>query len=450
MSFENRLNAAVPGGAHTYSRGSDQFPSNAPQVLARGRGAYVWDSDDRCYLDYGMGLRAVTLGYANPRVNAAAWKQMELGNNLTRPSLIELEAAELLIGLIPTVEMVKFAKNGSNVTTAATKIARSFTGRRYICVPRQQPFFSFDDWFIGTTQMTRGIPAAGSFTLNFDYGDISSLKALFELYPGDIAGVMLEPATTQTPCSATCDTKLTADSHCTHCPSSKENFLHSVEQLCRKEGALFILDEMITGFRWHIQGAAHYFGVNPDLVTFGKGMANGFSVAAVGGRREVMQVGSIDQPGVERTFLMSSTHGGEMSSLGAFVETVAIYQELDVVRHMWDFGRELRSGLESISRGLGLEQNFRVEGPDIGLNYILVNDAGEASLPLRTLFAQELLRGGVMMPWISVSLAHGKTELEQTLSAAESALKVIGDALIDGVDKHLEGPAVKPVFRKYN
>ena len=450
MSFEKRLNAAVPGGAHTYSRGSDQFPSNAPHVLARGRGAYVWDSDDRCYLDYGMGLRAVTLGYANPRVNAAAWKQMELGNNLTRPSLIELEAAELLIGLIPAVEMVKFAKNGSNVTTAATKIARSFTGRRYICVPRQQPFFSFDDWFIGTTQMTRGIPAAGSFTLNFDYGDISSLKALFELHPGDIAGVMLEPATTQTPCSATCDTKLTADSHCTRCPSSKENFLHLVEQLCRKEGALFILDEMITGFRWHIQGAAHYFGVNPDLVTFGKGMANGFSVAAIGGRREVMQVGSIDQPGVERTFLMSSTHGGEMSSLGAFVETVAIYQELDAVRHMWEFGRKLRSGLESISRGLGLEQNFRVEGPDIGLNYILVNDAGEASLPLRTLFAQELLSGGVMMPWISVSLAHGKTELEQTLSAAESALKVIGDALIDGVDKHLVGPAVKPVFRKYN
>ena len=153
--FQTRLNRVIPGGAHTYSRGSDQFPTNAPQILSHG-GARVWDPDGKEYLDYGMALRAVTLGYANPRVNAAAFRQIENGNNLTRASVIELEAAELLTEIIPGAEMVKFAKNGSNATTAAAKIARAYTGKRFICVPRQQPFFSFDDWFIGTTPILRG------------------------------------------------------------------------------------------------------------------------------------------------------------------------------------------------------------------------------------------------------------------------------------------------------
>ena len=194
MDYQTRLNRLIPGGAHTYSRGHDQFPSNAPQILERGKGAYVWDPDGKCYLDYGMGLRAVTLGYANQQVNDAATRQIAKGNNLTRASTIELEAAELFTQIIPSAEMVKFAKNGSNATTAAAKIARAFTGKRFICVPRQHPFFSFDDWFIGTTPLQKGIPNEHfSTTLVFDYNDIQSLKSLFDEYHGQIAGVMLSP-----------------------------------------------------------------------------------------------------------------------------------------------------------------------------------------------------------------------------------------------------------------
>ena len=155
-NYQDRLNKVIPGGAHTYSRGDDQFPSNAPQILVRGDGAYVWDADGKKYLDFGMALRSVTLGYANKRVNEAAIMQIKNGNNLTRASIVELEAAELLTQIIPGAEMVKFAKNGSNATTGAAKIARAYTKRRYICVPRQHPFFSFDDWFIGTTPLQRG------------------------------------------------------------------------------------------------------------------------------------------------------------------------------------------------------------------------------------------------------------------------------------------------------
>jgi glutamate-1-semialdehyde 2,1-aminomutase len=347
--------------------------------------------------------------------------------------------------------MVKFAKNGSNATTAAARIARAYTGRRYICVPRQHPFFSFDDWFIGITPLQRGIPESHfTTTLVFDYNNHSSLASLFDAYPGQIAAVMLEPATTSVPCPASCSEPFSADSRCRVCPNRKENFLHRVQELCRREGALFILDEMITGFRWALEGAHHYFGVEPDLMTFGKGMANGFSVAAVAGSREVMAVGSIDKPGQERTFLLSTTHGGEMCGLGAFIETVAIYKENDVCRHLWDYGVLLREGINQLAIENGVADRFEVIGPAICLNYVAKDAKGEISPGFRTLFAQEMIKGGVLMPWIAPSMAHGERELAQTLTAVESALKVYAAALSDGLEKHLGGSEIKSVFRKYN
>lgn len=449
--FSKRLHYVIPGGAHTYSRGDDQFPANAPKILERGEGAYVWDPDGRKYLDYGMALRAVTLGYAYPSVNEAAIREIKLGNNLTRASLTELKAAELVTELIPSVDMVKFGKNGSNATTAAVKIARAYTGRRYVCIPKQQPFFSFDDWFIGSTELTRGIPLEGAnATLLFEYGNIASLEKLFEEYPGEIAAVMLEPATTLTPCPSKCSKELTYELTCAQCPNRSENFLHQVQNICRSTGSLFILDEMITGFRWHLQGAQTYFGVTPDLTTFGKGMANGFSVAAVGGRRDVMEVGAVTTPGLERTFLLSTTHGGEMSGLGAFIETINVYRERNVCEHLWSYGKKLKDGIMEIAHRHKLDKQFIIEGPAISLAYITKDAFGEVSLGLRTLFSQEMIRNGVLMPWIAISLAHGDDELEITLNAIDKSLEIYKKATVEGLDKYLEGPAIKPVFRKYN
>ena len=452
-SLRARLHRAIPGGAHTYSRGDDQFPANAPPLLVRGKGAYAWDIRNSCYLDYGMALRAVTLGYSDPRVNRAAAAEMDKGTNLTRATLTELEAAEALIDLIPSIEMVKFGKNGSNVTTAAIKIARAFTGRRYVCIPRQQPFFSFDDWFIGTTVLKRGIPVDQALgTLVFNYNDIESLKALFEAHPSEIAAVMLEPATTLTPCPLVCKRNQewpNADI-CAVCDCNQQNFLQQVQSLCRDQGALFVLDEMITGFRWHLQGAQTFFGVKPDISTFGKGMANGFSVAAIGGRREVMEVGAIDRPGMERTFLMSTTHGAEMTGLGAFLATARIYQEEDVVGHLWQFGKKLRDGMLEVAVRHGLSSHFQLEGPPISLNYVTRDAAGELSLSYRTLLAQELLKRGVMMPWIAISQSHGPRELQLTLDALDGALAVYVQALDAGIENFLRGPAIRPVFRTHN
>jgi glutamate-1-semialdehyde 2,1-aminomutase len=449
-SFSERLHRVIPGGAHTYSRGDDQYPANAPEILASGKGCYVTAPDGRTLLDYGMGLRAVTLGYADERINRAAIRGMEAGVNLTRASVFELEAAEKIVDLIGAADMVKFAKNGSNVTTAAAKVARAYTGRPLICVPRQHPFFSFDDWFIGATAIKRGVPEVHhATTLVFDYGDLASLQQLFDEHPGRIAGVMLEPATTVGPCDG-------APGYDRLRPPTPEvanwpgNFLQQVQALCRREGALFILDEMITGFRWDLHGAQRLFDVEPDLSTFGKGMANGFAVSALVGRRELMEVGAINKPGQERTFLMSTTHGGEMASLAAFLETVKVYEEQDVVAHLWDFGAKLMTGLEEVARNAGVGRQFQLQGNAISMNYVTFDADGQGSLALRTLFSQEMIRNGVLMPWIAQSFSHRAPELAKTLEAARKALAVYAQALDGGVERFLEGPAIKPVFRQFN
>ncbi len=450
MNWSDRLHKVIPGGAHTYSRGDDQYPANAPRILSHGKGAYVWDAEGRKFLDYGMGLRAVTLGYAHEEVNAAAIAEIQKGNNLTRASLTELEAAERMIGLFPWADMVKFAKNGSIVTTAAVKLARAFTGRTHVAVPVEQPFFTYDDWFIGTTPMDKGIPAEHkALSLTFHYNDPASLEALFAAHPGRIACVMLEPATSMSPCGAECP-GMREPGSCAACADRTRNFLHRVKALCHREGALLVLDEMITGFRWDLRGAMNVFGIEPDLATFGKGMANGFALAALIGRREIMDLGGIREPGAERVFLISTTHGSEMSAFGAFNRTVAIYERDTVTAQLWEFGRRLIDGLNQVAKEAGVHDHFRAHGFACSPYYTTKDAAGAVSLPFRTLWSQEMVRGGVLMPWVALSLAHGDTELDLTLSAARQAAKVYAAALEDGIERHLVGPSVKPVFRKTN
>jgi len=428
--YQERLLKVIPGGAHTYSRGYDQYPSNAPQILAGGKGAYVFDPDGKRYLDYGMALRAVNVGYAEDEIDKAAIEQIRLGNNLTRPSMIELEAAELLVDLIDSVDMVKFTKNGSTSVSAAVKLARAYTGRELVVRCADHPFFSYDDWFIGSTPITRGIPRETlQKTKLFRYNEISSLKTLVDQYPGQIACVVLEAETTEAP---------------------HEGFLQKVQALCRENGIVFVLDEMITGFRWHMKGAQHVYGLQPDLSTFGKAMANGFSVACIAGRREIMELGSIEFEGQERLFLLSTTHGAEMAGLGAFVATMRMMQREKVVEHLWTYGHSLQSLLAQKAQEHGVAHSLKTGGPACSPWYATLDAQGKASLPLRTLFSQEMIRSGVLMPWIALSMRHGEQELRMTADALDHTLPVYRQALEEGVDGYLVGPAIKPVFRKYN
>lgn len=446
-SYKKRLHDIIPGGAHTYSRGDDQFPSNAPSILVKGEGAYVFSPDGNSFLDYGMGLRSVNIGYANREIADATYEEIMKGNNLTRASLTELESAELLASLIPSVEMVKFAKHGSTVTTAAVKLARAYTGRKFIAIPHEQPFFSFDDWFIGSTVMNLGaLDEASDFTLKFNYNNIDTLKELFEKYPGQISAVMLEAATTLRPCLNNCKNSMA----CQNCENNSVNFLHQVKDLAHKNGAIFILDEMITGFRWHLNGAQTFYNIEPDLCTFGKAMANGFAVAALGGKKEIMKLGGILDEGKERIFLTSTTHGAEMSALGAFKKTVEILKRENVIEHFWSYGEKLTSEVNKISAKLGVQDYFYIEGYPCSPNYVTKDKSGINSLGMRTLFSQEMINNGVIMPYIAISYSHQEAELLKTLQSIEASLIVYAKALNGNIDNYLKSPIIKPVFRKFN
>ena len=430
MTYQERLLRAIPGGAHTYSRGFDQYPENAPQILERGEGAYTYDLDGNRFLDYGMALRSVSLGYANKQINEAAIKQISYGNNLTRASAIELQAAELLIDTIDSVDMVKFTKNGSTATTAAIKLSRAYTGRGLVARCADHAFFSFDDWFIGSTPANFGVQKSDiENTKMFPYNKIDSLKKLFEAYPDQIACVILEPSVTEHP---------------------KNNFLHEVKSLCHKNGAVFILDEMITGFRWHLKGAQYYYGVEPDLCTFGKTMANGFSVAAIAGKRELMQQGSIEFQGTERLFMLSTTHGAEMSGLGAFVATIQFMRENNVIDHLWGYGSKLVNLMNETAKDFNLEKYFVAGGVECSPYYLTFDKDGQYSLGLRTLFSQEMIKNGVLIPWIAISYMHGDEELRITKKALQHTFEVYKKAINEGIEKYLVGDVIKPVFRKYN
>ena len=424
-----RLHRIIPGGSHTYAKGDDQYPEGMAPVVVRGEGCRVWDVDGNALLEYGMGLRAVTLGHAYPPVVEAAARQMRRGANFTRPALVELEAAERFCALIPGAEMVKFAKNGSDVTTAAVKLARAWTGRDLVAVCAEHPFYSVDDWFIGVTPLAAGVPkSVRELTLTFHYNDLASVRALFETHPRRIACLVLEPATWMEP---------------------TPGFLDGLRQLCHEEGALLVFDEMITGFRFHLRGGQALYGVTPDLATFGKAMGNGFAIAALGGRRDVMALGGLEHDR-ERVFLLSTTHGAETHALAAALEVMRIYEEEDVVAALHRQGERLAAGVRRAIADHRLGDHVQVLGRPCNLVYATRDAEGRPSQAFRTLLLQETLARGVIMPSLVVSRAHGDADIDATVERIHAALAVYRRALEDGVERHLRGRPVRPVMRRFN
>ena len=428
-ALQPKAHQLIPGGAHTYSKGDDQFPEHAPGFIVRGKGCHAWDLDGNEFIEYGMGLRAVTLGHAYEPVVEAAYRQMLLGANYTRPAKIEVDLAESMLDLIDGADMVKFAKNGSDVTTAAVKLARAFTGRKLIAICGDHPFFSIDDWFIGTTEVNAGIPAeVTNMTLKFRYNQPESLEALFDQHPGEIAGVIMEVEAATPPAPG---------------------YLKRVKEICEQRGALLIFDEMITGFRWHLQGAQKLYGVLPHLSTFGKAMGNGFAISALVGKREIMRLGGLehDRP---RVFLLSTTHGAETHALAASLETLKIFRQQQVVEFLWKQGERLRAQVNRSIAENRLGGYFEVIGQPCNLVFATYDEERNRSQAFRTLFMQELIRRGVIAPSFVVSFSHRDADIDHTAEAVHGALAVYRKALDEGVEKYLEGRPVKPVYRVFN
>ncbi|MCX0275349.1 glutamate-1-semialdehyde 2,1-aminomutase [Nocardia zapadnayensis] len=419
-----RLHDLVPGGAHTYARGADQYPEHMAPVLVRGQGCRVTDCDGNEFVEYGMGLRSVTLGHGYRPVVDAVTAAVADGVSFSRPTVTELAAAEDFLALVPGADMVKFAKNGSDATTAAVRLARAVTDRITVAVCAQ-PFFSVDDWFIGTTAMSAGIPPQP--TVSFPYGDLPALEQV--LAGREIACVVMEAATAlQEP---------------------PPGYLIGVRELCDRYGTLLVFDEMITGFRWAAGGAQQVYGVVPDLSCWGKAMGNGFPIAALAGRREYLELGGL-RTDADRVFLLSTTHGPETGGLAAFRAVVHAYATTDPVGRMETAGRRLRTGIEEITAGLGIGDRLCLAGRPSCLLFRTLDPDGNPSQEFRTLFLQELLRHGVLGQSFVTSAAHTDRDIDHTIEAGRHAAAVYRRALDQGtVTGLLEGRPVAPALRAH-
>jgi glutamate-1-semialdehyde 2,1-aminomutase len=303
------------------------------------------------------------------------------------PHKLEVEVSEKICEMVPCAEMVRFGKNGSDATTGAVRLARAYTGRDHIL---QWGYHGWQDWSIGVTGRNRGVPqAVRALTHPFKYNDIASLERLFDLYPNQVAAVIMEPANSVLPA---------------------EGFLHAVKDLAHKNGALFILDETITGFRYANGGAQELFGVVPDLATFGKGMANGAALAAIVGKKEIMQVmGDIHY---------SYTYAGECPPLAACKATLEYLQTHPVCQHLADLGEMLVEGVGFIASEFG--GNVKISGHP---SWTFLHFASEAQ---KVLWKQEIYQRGIMsLGQHFISYAHTDEDIAQLLDVYAEVFPIL-------------------------
>tara|TARA_R110000868_G_scaffold155691_6_gene382167 strand:+ start:34994 stop:36313 length:1320 start_codon:yes stop_codon:yes gene_type:complete len=429
--YRNEIHDLIPGGAHTYSKGDDQFPQLSPAAIVKGEGVYVWDLDGNKYLDCSMGLTSVSLGHAYKPVVDAVKAELDNGVNFQRPSHLEREVAKAFLSEVKCHDMVKFSKNGSTVTTAAVKLARAKTGRKYVAFPSDHPFYSYDDWFIGRTKCSKGVPEENTvLSLTYLHSDLSTLEKLFADYKDQIACVITEPVKNYDP---------------------GPEYAKNVMKIAHDNGALFIADEMVSGFKAGFPGAITEFGIEPDMATWGKGIANGFSFCALTGKKDVMSLGGINNEGEEKVFLISTTHGGETHTLAAAKQCLIEYREKNVIAHTKAIGRYFCEKVKNVLTETNMHDYVTLTECEWFPMLVFKNREKEVCMKFRTLLLQEMIRRGVLFQGVlSPSFSHQESDIDFFAEALTSSLKVYATALEEGVEKYLVGKETKPVFRKFN
>lgn len=454
LSFDinQKIHSLIPGGSHTYSKGEDQFPFNSPRIMSHAKGAYTWDIDGNRFIDWAMGNRVFILGHAFAEVDDRVIETIRKGTNYTRPGIMEYEVADYLIHHhFDHFDMIKFGKNGSDVTTAAIKLARAYTGRKYILVCGSHPFFAIHDWFIGSTDMNCGtVDSERQYTQKFIYNDRESVEQVFTKYKDQIAAIILEPVKNDSPFKI----ELESDYHLASLNqienSIETNFLKYLRDKADKEGSVLIFDEMISGMRFDTKGAHSLYDVYPDLATFGKSIANGYSCSFLVGKKEIMELGGLKHD-KERVFLLSQTHGSETVGLAATLATFQTCKKYNVSNHVWNLGKKLKNGFNILVRNANVGDYFKIIGFDANPQIVCTKETGEFWPQLHTFFHEIIINEGILIPWITITLSHNQEHVQKTLDAIEKAIKTLKPIIANNeVDKLLTGEAMKPVFRKYN
>lgn len=406
----------IPAVTQTLAKGPGQFSNGvAPKYLQRGKGAHVWDVDGNEYIDLNMGIGPISLGYAYDKVDEAIRRQLRDGITFSLMHPLEVEVAEMIREVIPNAEAVRFSKTGADVTSAAVRLARAYTGRsKVLCCG----YHGWHDWYISVTDRQRGIPAAvRDLTFTIPYNDLATVA---ESLDDDVACIVLEPVTFDAP---------------------RNNYLTELQQLCQRNGTLLIFDEMWTGFRLALGGAQAHFGVVPDLACYSKAIANGMPLSVLTGRHKIMRL-------LEKEVFFFTTFGGEALSLAAAQATIQELSDQDAPAYLARQGRHLKEGYNALAEELAMPYT-RCVGFDCR-TMITFDAAAGSPLAVKTLLQQEMIKRGVLWAGFhNLCFSHSDADVEWTLAAYADALPIVRQAVAEGnVEGHLRGRLVEPVFRR--
>ena len=418
-SFLKFAESRIPLGSQTFSKSRTQYPVGvSPLFAAHAKGAHIWDVDGNKYLDLVNALAAVTVGYKNRKIDSAVRNQMKSGVTLSLPTKLEYEVAELIGELVPSAQMVRFAKNGTDATSGAVRLARAYTGRNVVAMCG---YHGWQDWSIATTTRNGGVPKEiANLTKTFKYNDIQTLAEIFSEFPNQIACVIMEPMNSTFP---------------------QDNFLQKVRDLCNQHSAILIFDETITGFRLDKGGAQTLFNVIPDLSTFGKGIANGYPLSVVAGRKDIMRE-------MESIFF-SGTFGGELLSLTAAREILKMHQQDSIVPKLIDTGEYINTNLQELINKNEMSEILKLSGHS-SWTFLNWTPTDSSSLDeLKTYFLQEMFREGILvLNTHNISTSMRSREVSHLLEKYETVLARIRHALeTGGVGKYLEVEPLVPLFK---
>lgn len=412
----DRAELTIPLGSQTFSKSRTQYPVGvSPLYISRAKKEKVWDVDGNAYIDLVSSLASVTLGYNDRSFNNNIKKQLRKGVTFSLPGTLEAEVAEMICELVPSAEMVRFGKNGTDATSAAVRLARAFTGRNKVLVCG---YHGWQDWYIGSTSRDKGVPKeVSNLTKAFKFNDIAGLKNL--LQEGDVACVVMEPMNVAFPANG---------------------FLENVRKLTSDFGSILIFDETITGFRFAKGGAQSLFGVTPDLSTFGKGIANGFPLSAVVGKKEIMRE-------MEDIFF-SGTFGGELLSLAAAKHVLLMHEDDKIAPVLAKNGSNLALGTEELISKHDLADYLSLSGHDSWKFMIWNGDEVSTTDELKTLFLQEVFaRGLLILGTHNVTLKHDQRVAEKILSIYDEVFETISKGIKSGsISKLLKVAPLKPLF----
>ena len=406
----------IPATTQTLAKGPQQNVRGiAPKYLQRGKGSHVWDVDGNEFIDFNMGIGPLSLGYSYPKVDEAIKKQLEDGITFSLMHPLEVEVAQLINEIVPNAESIRYSKSGADVTSAAIRVARAYTGKeKVLCCG----YHGWHDWYISVTDKNLGIPkTVEDLTFTFNYNDIQSVKDSID---DDTAAIILEPFVFEAP---------------------KNNFLQDLRKLCDENGILLIFDEMWTGFRIALGGAQEYFGVNADLATFSKAVANGMPISILTGRKEVMQV-------LDEKVFFYTTFGGEALSLAAAKATINELKDKNVPEYLANKGKLLKSGYNEIVQNLKIDYSKCI-GYDCRSLITFDPKAGNP-LEMKSLVQQEMIKRGILWGGFhNMSYSHTDDDINYTLNTYKEVLPILKKAVEENNLKgYLKGEPVVPVFRK--